>query len=250
MDNEQPVIPADPALGASVAIYPTNRLRVLVIGTIIGAPIAVFFGLGIAPLETWWALPVTLVGMALATLVLGWYILHLWYREIILYRRGFSFREGSSVIFFAYDEIKWVGLQAQRLAYLGGLVRRDVYRIEVHTYAGDKMTITNAYRRPAELGTRITENVDRVLRPVVNKKLAAGEKVDFGAELSLSNEGIITETMPIAWEDFMGYTLGGGKLTLQTRSAHTVDLALGMIYNIALFIDLLKEKRAEVRPRE
>jgi len=37
---------------------------------------------------------------------------------------------------------------------------------------------------------------------------------------------------------------------LQTRSAHTVDLALGMIYNIALFIDLLKEKRAEVRPRE
>src|SRR5690606_17619332 len=107
-------------------------------------------------------------------LAAGWYVLHGWNREIILYEGGFSYREGSRTVYFRYEEIAGIRLRAERLAYFGGVIRRDRYRFVVTSWQGDRFVITNLYRRAAELGTRLTEQVNRVLQPAISRRLAAG----------------------------------------------------------------------------
>ena len=36
---------------------------------------------------------ITIAAMGIATVVVGWYVAHLWNREVVLYERGFSYRQ-------------------------------------------------------------------------------------------------------------------------------------------------------------
>ncbi len=110
------VIDPDPLLGEALDHFPSNRLRPLITAGVVIAPVALLLGLTTAQVEAWWGPLVTVVGVALVVLVAGWYVLHGWNREIILYERGFSYREGSQTIFMRYDEIAAVRLRAERLA--------------------------------------------------------------------------------------------------------------------------------------
>lgn len=243
--SSQPeVIAPDPYLGGVLAYHPSDRLKPLVIGALIGAPIALLLSLTAARVDAWWGMPVTVGGVALTALALGWYVLHIWNREVILYQRGFSFREGSNTVYFAYTEVKWIGLQARRLAYFGGLFRRDVYHIDVWTFAGDHIHISNLYRRVAELGTRLTEQVDHVLRPEIDRRLQIGEQFPFADTLALSRETLILNDQKLLWEDFGDYRIGDGKLTLFKKDGSPYgDIPLSSLYNATILIALLKAHR-------
>lgn len=236
-------IPPDPLLGDAVANYPSDRLRPLIVAGAAIAPVALALGLTTAQVTDWWGPIITVVLMALVVLGAGWYVLHLWNREIILYERGFSYREGSKTVFFLYDEIASIRLRAERLAYFGGLLRRDVYHFTVTTTEAERFAVTNLYRRAAELGTRLTDAANRVLGPKVARKLAAGEKVAFGDTLRASSEGLYDGSAALAWADYGGYRIGERRLSLLDGSG-TVwrALPLAEVDNVTLLLELLREK--------
>ncbi len=242
-------LPPDPMLGGVLSLHPGNRLIPLFTAAIIGAPIAGLLILTAAQTDAWWSMPVTVGGVAITALGLGWYVLHHWNREVVLYQRGFSFREGSETIFFNYDEVKWLGISARRMAYLGGLVRRDRYRITVVTWAGDRLVITSLYQRAALLASRLTAQVDRPLRARVEAMWARGDAVSFSEGLALSQQGIAWTgedgvTQRLGWDDFGGYAIGGGALTLHRAdgSAFAV-IPLDALFNPTLLIDMLKGQK-------
>jgi hypothetical protein len=196
--------------------------------------------------EAWWGMPVTVGGVAITALALGWYVLHVWNKEVILYQRGFSYREGSTTVFFTYSELKWVGLQARRMAYFGGLLRRDVFTVDVWTRAGDHMQISNLYRRIAELTSRFTEQAERVLRPEIERRLQIGEAVEFGEGLAIDRDKLIHQGRQLPWADFGNYRVGGGKLTLVKRDGTVFDeLPLPTVFNITIFMDYLRQKKSD-----
>lgn len=247
MTPEQPIVAADPMLGGALAHHPSNRLKPLLTAALIGAPITVTLMLTAAQSEAWWGMPVTVGGVALTALALAWYVLHWWNREVVLYQRGFSFREGSRLIYFGYDEVKWVGLQAQRLAYFGGLLRRDVYRIELVTYAGDRVILTNLYRRIAELAARLNEQIEVRLRPEIDRRLAAGEQVAFGEALWLTSGELRVDDERLSWQDFGGYRVGGGRLIFLRQDGSVFqETPLPLLYNVTILIDLLRRRRQAI----
>ncbi|MDZ4768618.1 MAG: DUF6585 family protein [Chloroflexota bacterium] len=243
------VIPSDPMLGGALAHHPSNRLLPLLTAALIGALIAGVLALTVAQSDAWWALPVTVGGVALAASVLGWYVLHNWNREVVLYQRGFSFREGSQVVYFAYDEVKWVGVRARRLAYFGGLYQRDRYQIDVVTYAGDAITVTPLYQRVPELAARLTEQVDRPLRVEVERAWQRGETITFSETLGLSRDGLTLTNADrsqekLAWADYSGYKIGRGALAIARRDGTVfTEAPLDALYNHTLLIDLLKQQK-------
>jgi len=239
-------IEADPILGQPLANYPSERLRPLIIAGIIGAPVALALGLTTAQVLDWWGPVLTLVIMALVSLGLAWYVLHIWNREIILYERGFSYREGSNTVFFLYEEIASIRLHAERLAYFGGLLRRDVYRFTVTTKQDEHFRITNLYRRAAELGTRLTDQLNRTLGPKIALRLANGETVSFGDTLTIRADGLGESGRVLAWDAFGGYRIGGRKLTLLDQAgAVWYALPLSEVDNINLLLEVLRERRTQ-----
>jgi hypothetical protein len=95
MSSPPLLIEADPVLGSALGIYPSDRLPPLILAGAIGAPALVILNFTVAAIPAWWSPIVTILITASLGLALGWYILHIWNREIILYERGFSYREGS-----------------------------------------------------------------------------------------------------------------------------------------------------------
>lgn len=245
------VIEPDPIFGQSLAHFPSDRLRPLLVAGVVGGGVALALGLTTAQTLEWWGPVVTVVVMALVALALGWYVLHVWNREIILYERGFSYREGSRTVFFRYDEIASIRLRAERLAYFGGLLRRDVYRFTVTTREAERFTITNLYRRADELGTRLTDMVNRVLEPEIDRQLADGGSVAFGESLALSADGLRAAARDLSWADYGGYRIGERQLWL-LDGAGSVWLALPLadVDNVALLLELLRERLPQVPAAE
>ncbi len=235
------VIEPDPQLGEALANFPSNRLRPLIIAGAVIAPVALLLGLTTAQVEAWWGPLVTVIVVALVGLIAGWYVLHGWNREIILYERGFSYREGSTVVYFNYDEVASIRSRAERLAYFGGLIHRNRYRYDVSTWAGDRFTITHQYRHVDQLGTQLTEAINRVLAPEIAQRLADGKLVAFGDTLRIGGDGLHDGGRTLAWRDFNGYRIGGRKLTiLAAGDIEWLALPLGEIDNVLLLVALLK----------
>lgn len=242
------VIEPDPILGQALDHFPSDRSQPLIIAAAVIAPVALVLGLTTAQTLEWWGPVVTVVVMALVVLALGWYVLHVWNREIVLYERGFSYREGSKTVFFRYDEITAIRLRAERLAYFGGLLRRNVYRFTVTTTEAERFTITNLYRRADELGTRLTEQINRVLAQQIVRRVSNGEKVAFAdastGMLALSADGLHHADQVLSWADFGGYRIGGRQLwLLDAAGAVWLSLPLSEVDNIMLLLEWLRERQ-------
>lgn len=238
------VIEPDPLLGEALAHFPSDRLRPLLISGLVGAPVALLLGFTTAQVVEWWGPALTVIIMALVVLALGWYVLHVWNREIILYERGFSYREGSETVFFRYDEIASIRLRAERLAYFGGLLHRDMYRFTVTTTEAERFTITNLYRRADELGTRLTDRINRVLGPQLAQHFIDGKVIPFGDSLTASRSGLREGGRELAWADFGGYRLGASRLTLlDTAGAVWYAVPLSEVDNVTLLLELLRDRQ-------
>lgn len=234
---------ADPLLGKPLANYPSDRVRALVVAGIIGGIAAVILNFTVAAIPEWWAPPLTVILMAALVLGLGWYILHIWNREIILYDRGFTYQEGSRSVPFHYEEITAIRLNAERLRYFGGLIRRNRYHYRIVVQNGDVIEINGGwYKRAGELGTKLSEQVNALLIPRLQAAFDGGDTLHFGDLLSANRDGFSVDNAALTWEQFSGYSIGGGKLAIHDQQkAIWFSQPLGDIDNITLLISILKQ---------
>ncbi|HVU13792.1 MAG TPA: DUF6585 family protein [Phototrophicaceae bacterium] len=242
-------IDSDPIFGEPLANYPSDRTRPLIIAGVVCALVSVLLNFTLAQVPNWWGPVSTIVIMALLVLVCAWYLLHLWNREIVLYARGFSYREGSNTVFFFYEEIRSIRLRAERLAYFGGLIRRSIYRFTVTTRQDESFTITNLYLRADELGTKLTDQINRILEPDIAHRLEAGEKVAFGDTLTLDMDGLKEGSRTLVWAEYGGYRLGNHRLSLLDRAgAVWYSLPIPEVDNITLLLERLRQRQSVNKP--
>jgi hypothetical protein len=242
------LIAPDPVLGQALAHFPSDRRRTLIIAWTPIVVLALVLGLTTAQVSEWWGPVLTVFLMVVVSLPLGWYVLHVWNREIVLYEHGFSYREGSETVYFRYAEISSIRQRAERLAYFGGLLRRDVYRFTVTTQQGERFSVTNLYRRTGELGTRLTEQINRVLGPKIAQRLANGDLTPFGDTLAASNEGLRENGRVLSWAEYGGYRLGSSRLTLLDAAGEVwYALPLPEVDNVMLLLELLRQHQPAAR---
>ncbi len=236
---------ADPVLGKYVANYPSDRARLVIpAGVVIGA-VALALNFTLATVPDWWGPPLSTLIMALTALGTGWRALHFWNREVVVYERGFSYREGSRIVPFLYGEIASIRQRGERLAYFGGLVRLNRYQFTLTTARGESMTLTNLYRNIEKLGAQLEQKVYALLGPALQERLKQGEMIAFAADLKLNAAGLHHKGRELAWTDFAGYKVGGGQLNLLAAPDESVWLSLPLseIDNIPLLLEFLKRQR-------
>ncbi len=237
-------LPPDPALGAVISHHPSNRLLPLITAGVIGAPVMIILNFTLAQSDAWYGAPLTVIIVAALGLALGWYILHLWNREIVLYERGFTYREGSKTIPFLYAEVKSLRLKAERKAYLGGLLRRNVYRFTVTTIRDEQFHLTNLYSDAAELGRHFEEQINPLLRESIQRRLESDESVAFSDTLRVSSDGLSESGRALPWSELGGFRAQSGRLVLLDRSgAVWHSLLLSEIDNLTLLVEQLCVER-------
>jgi hypothetical protein len=237
---------ADPVLGKPLGNYVSDRFRLLWVAAAVVLPIGLILFFTVGMIEEAWGPPLMAALSTALALGAGWGVLHLWNREIILYERGFTVGEGARVVPIRYDEIAGVRLRAERVAYLGGLIRHTRTRFTLTTAQDEQIIISQWYRRADELGTRLTALADAALRPQIEARWAQGEAVAFAEGLSLSAMGVHSGDEVLDWGDYGGYAIGGGQLTiLGQRDAAWVSVPLATLDNATLLMRFLRERRPD-----
>ncbi|MBC8170123.1 MAG: hypothetical protein H7X77_00555 [Anaerolineae bacterium] len=241
-EYDDPVIIDDPVYGQALGNYPADRGRLLLIGGSLYFVSSAVLNLAFAQVDAALAAIIVISGMAILALLIGWYILHLWNREVVLYARGFSYREGSRLIFITYLEVTSIRQRAERVAYFGGLVRRTIYQIILQTSHDETIILDNLYRRIDELGIRLEQQINQAQRPVIEAKLQAGGSVPFGDGLTLTPDGLQVGDQRLTWDDYQTFAVSEGKLTL-TGSTLTLALPLAQIDHLTLLLELLRARK-------
>lgn len=234
---------SDPLLGKALAFYHFDRLRMLIYaGAVIGV-VGLTMSFTLGSREEWWGPVLSMLIVAGLTLVIGWSLLHLWNREVVLYEHGFTYREGNIDVPFRYAEIRFMRQRGEQRRYFGGLVRRAVYTVVLKTFGGDTITLTDLYRRIDELSVRLEQKVNVVLKPYVEQQLSAGESVPFADGLSLRAEGPVLNETPRTWSEVGSYSVGGRQLALLDKSgAPLFQVPLAELDNARLLLELLRER--------
>jgi hypothetical protein len=242
---------ADPVYGKPLANYPSDRGRLLLICGGIYLVITLVLNLAFINIDQQVASIFVIGGMALAALVIGWFALHYWNREVVLYEHGFSYREGSREVFFNYVDVGQVRLRAERVTYFGGLVRRTIRELRLHTVHDETILLNSVYRRIDELTTRLERLITQARHPIVEAQLDEGKALDFAAGLALTQDGIQFNRETLAWEAFGNYSLGGGRLRLNRDDGqpwHSIPLA--ELVNAALLVTLLERRQTDPLPHD
>jgi hypothetical protein len=233
------VIEPDPVLGAYIAHHPSNRLLLLILGGIAYAVPVLLLQILFSQVDKTTAAVVLISAYSIIALIIAWLILHHWNREVILYERGFTYREGSSLRAFPYSTI--VSFQ-QRAVKFAVLQRWPivVYRGLLRTDQDELLIVNNVYSDIEKLVKRLEGLVTRARLPVVSAKFQAGEKVSFGP-ISLSGQAMFVGDKTLPWSSWEGYRFANNNLVLTDKSgADWAALPILEIDQILLLVALLK----------
>lgn len=237
------MISDDPVFGQVLDNFPVRRGRMLVVAGVICVLVAGVLEFTVARRPVWWGPTLTVIVMGLTVVAVGWYVLHLWNREVVVYQRGFSYREGSQVVLIPYNEVVSVHQYAEQLAYFGFL-RRTVYRTTIKTAEDETVVLTNQYGRIDKLGELLEARINLVLKDVVRGKLQRGERVAFSDRLALSADGLHVDAETLAWQEFGGHRIEQRQLLLLNAAGETwKTLPIRDLENTLLLLDLLRERR-------
>lgn len=232
----------DPILGVALGNSVSNRFRLLVIAGVVVLGVGLFLNFTIGTIQEGWGPPLTVLLTAAVMLGAGWWVLHWWNREIILYERGFSVEEGARVVPIRYEEVAKVRLQDERVSYWG-LFPHERYRCTLTTIHDEQIVINAWYRNASQLGTRLNALVDAALRPQIEARWAEGESVPFGVALSLSSAGIESEGRALNWADYGGIRIAEGRLTLLDATGEVwASPLLADLDNLTLLFVFLRER--------
>jgi hypothetical protein len=238
-----------PLLGEPVDNFPSRRLRPLLIGWSFLIGVSLLFNLATWNIDTSAYGPWVALVFGIVALAVGWWVMHLWNREVILYERGLTYREGSTDVPFYYDELASIRLRAEQLMYFGGLLRRRAYQVTLTTHAGDVIRLDKTYRRVDQLAEALNQRITDLRRPQIQAALAAGEAIPFTPYLSLTTTGVVVDTengdsVTLAWDDYTGYAAKQGQLQLMTTAGRVwVRVPLNEIDNLWLLVEYLRAKQ-------
>ncbi len=242
-----------PTLGEPLDNFPSRRLPPLLTAGLSLVGLSLLFNIATYTVDTSAYAPVIVAVYALLTLVAGWWVLGHWNREVILYERGLTYREGSKDIPFRYEEFSAVRLRAEQLAYFGGFYRRTVYRITLTTFAGDTIVLNNIYNRVDQLSDELTRRVTDLRRPQIRASLDMGDPVTFTPDLSLTELGLTVKAdaleghdadAHLPWDAYGGYNIAARQLRLYTvDGALWFSLPLYEVDNLLLLLEHLREQQ-------
>lgn len=239
------MIEDDPVLGAFIDNYPSDRTRLLLFGGAIMGIIWFVVTIALWRVDDGTAFSVTVGIIAIATLGVGWFLTHFWNREVIIYKRGFSYREGSFLAFIRYEDIISIRQKAEQLSYFGGIIRRTVYRVTIKSNQDEIIILNNLYRKMQDLSIRLEVAITHSLRPRIVAKLEKDEQVAFGNTLSMSAQGLHHAGQDLLWEAYQAYSVKGGMLQIMSQDNDSwFTTPLEEVDNLRLLIDLLREREA------
>ncbi len=247
-DSEDDVLfKYDDVLGRYISHHPVNRFRLVAQALFVYFIATTILQLLFVELDDQTASIILIFSFAAIALGLGWYVMHLWNREVVIYEKGFNFREGSTVADFKYDEVASFRQKAERLRYFGGLFRRNVYTFTLTTYRGEVIKLTNLYTDIEKLGNNLEVGINSVLDDRVQDTLEQGESVSFGESFEISNGGINADGQDLTWEEFDSFGTKQGQLTLSSKTDDTwYQIALEDVDNLSLLAKILREKSAKL----
>jgi hypothetical protein len=231
----------DPTLGIFVAFYPSNRLRLLLIAG--GILLVVWFVITVLlwQVEAGVASTVTVIVLALAALVVGWFMLHLWNRAVIVYARGFSYREGSRTALIPFDSIATVRQRAERRQFFGGLVRHTIYELHLLTHNDEQIMLNGFYNRMDELSLRLERQITEAQLEAAHRQLAGGGTVSFEG-LTIDTDGLRRDGEILAWDAFGGHQVRNRRIDILDRQGNSwAAMRLSEVPNLRLLIELLRE---------
>jgi hypothetical protein len=142
-----------------------------------------------------------------------------------------------------HEKYKSIRQQGQRLAYFGGLIRRNTYKFTLTTLRGEVMKLDNNYARIEELCAQIEKKIYAVLEPYLKEEMAKGEKIPFSNTLRLSNEGLEEKRRELPWEEFDGYKISNGQVSIfaQPDTSLWLSIPLPEVDNLPILIRWLKQ---------
>lgn len=241
--EEAPII--DPVYGAEISNYPSDRGRLLLIGGSVYFTVTFVVNAAFASVDAATAAIFVIGTMAALAVLIGWLILHLWNREVILFERGFSYREGSRNVYFLYAEVQSIQQRIERVSYFGGLIRRNILQITVQTKQDETIVLDRLYRKIDELSLRLEQLINRAQHPIVEAKLEQGTTVAFGEVLSLTQQGIHLGERVLAWNEYAGCDIGGGRLTLKSHTEPEWGrVSLAELENPTLLLEVLYQRKS------
>jgi hypothetical protein len=245
MTQDENLFEDDPVLGKFIAYYPSNRLRLLMIAGVSLSAIWFVITILLWNVEAEAAFFTTIGIISVAALMIGWYVLHLWNREIVLYARGFSYRRGSQMAYLRYDVIHTIRQQGEVISYFGGLVQRNTYRFTMLSDVGEIITLDATFANLEDLTLKLESAITQVNIPRVEHEIAEGRQVAFTDELALSDAGIIQQDRTLPWGDFSGFQTKNGLLIIYDQ--HEVvwyQVPLSHVVNIRLLVTFLRRREA------
>ena len=241
------MIEDDPVLGTFVDNYPSDRTRLLIVAGSVLAIVWFVTTVALWQVDDGPASLITVAVIGIATLIIGWFLAHYWNREVILFKRGFSYREGSYEAYIRFQNVVTIHQKAERFSYFGGLIRRNIYRVTLTTDQDEKIVLhNNFYRKMSDLSLRMDIAVTETLRPKIKQILDDGKKVAFGDDLMIGNLGLHVNDRDLLWEEMTTVNVKGGQLRIASRNDESWYTApIEDVANIRLLLELLRERLPE-----
>jgi len=231
----------DPILGKFIVHAPIRRAILLIRAGIIYAVVTTVLQIAFASFENTAAIFVLMTSFSLLSFGLGWYVLHLWNREVVLYERGFTYREGSQVTSIQYSEIVAIRQRAERIMFFG-VMPRDIYEYTLLTKEDELIKLSNLYRGIDAVGPRLNAAIQKARRPIVDHLLSNGETLVFHDHLNMTSTGLIQAEQTLTWESIDNYRTVAGQLVIFNQPDKAWFTGrLEEIDNLTLLITLLRD---------
>jgi hypothetical protein len=236
------IFAADPSLGKYLSHHPSRRMMLLIRGAIFYAIPAWILQLLTVNLDDQTAALFLPFSFAAIGGAVGWYVLHLWNREVVLYERGFSYRQGSVTAYFRYENIVTLKQSIETQSILG-LFPRTVYNYTLISDLDETLQINNLYSNTEKLTRSLDALIATARLPIIRQQMASGQAVPFAEDFKLSREGIMQGEHELFWQELKAYKLQAGRLVLQSSdNPEWAALPLRDINNPPLLLALLKER--------
>ncbi|MEO1643902.1 MAG: DUF6585 family protein [Chloroflexota bacterium] len=215
-DDATSIYDPDPVLGKYVSHHPSNRLLLLIRAGIFYAIAVVVLQLIFFTVPDEAAaifLPIAFAGIAGIAL---WYTLHHWNREVVLYERGFTFRQGSDTAYILYANV--VKLMQNIEVIGGGSFKRRFFDYKLITDVDEVLPITNVYSNPDKLTRLLERAITRDRLQIMQEQLSRGEEVALAENFKLTPDGILLPDKELFWRELADARVKQGHIIIASTS--------------------------------
>ncbi len=231
----------DAVFGRYIAHFTTHRIRLLIQVGAIYAIAALIINIATFNLEGTLVNVVVPLLYALIAMPLIWYLAHLWNREVILYERGFTYRQGSVTAAFPYENIVRIHIVVESIAYFGFIPRQRIMA-DLESDSGDKMHLNQVFAKARKLVEALERAIIKARKPVIQRQIESGTPASFGA-LTLKKNGIeTTDGRTLAWSELSGVRVQDMAIQLVSGAEVWGSFPLADVDAAALLLVVLKER--------